>query len=796
MAKGTKSIKRDSFTLTNVWTSLKKKIRFKPQTNRLGKNLIKLRNRLTVGKKYLIFYFFFVRLRILNFFRYDVSYHVKKRRFYLGSIGYFLLLLTSAYFFDRSIKPQLLNGDAITFFTAAGGMIGGILAIIFSLNILLMDKAEKIPTGFYDIAAKDRVHNIIYILISGCSLLLFSFAITYGALHQGLSKYALEIALLLLGIVFYLVFILYQRVLNKLNPNYILRQIRKLALDELNKIKSRAEEIARVLSKDPVIDQAVTRQTILAKSYQYLRPDLYKINLSLNYLYDYHDRLVSNRERSSAENVLQIIEIILVKYFETRKESSVVLPSGFLLVTTSDSKEFLTPVLERLLAVGEEYMRSNNNTGITKVVRIFRNLCIVASNIRYVTGRNVENPILEQCRGYFGQLMDSSVKLKSLEGLFQGAIVYKDLGILAVQKNLFYEMTPVFNTLEKIAISGLVNNQEAVLSESINSFNGILVELVFSSGFNLEIKLKSLLEKIETIIFLAYISIAGGGLRENYLTQTSLALPFQTLKNCIYGLAKKIEEKDTPEKTRKLKSVFFIVVEETRSTLRTLSEKMKNADHLLISTFGEVIADIGVLLLDLTVNPKWNPEKRELESQIGWYIHQPAWFTHDVPKIKDSLSFDSLVEAVAKIGLKAVQGGNIEIAIESEKIIKRFAVEMLEKEEGTRFGFTEPRIMERACFIGILSHKIGKNGVVEALKPLITDFETAYIAKWFPDDQEPTSPKKNQLLIEIMQLADEAGQYNRASRILDDSREQLLELVNRADIEEFIFTVWGVRIDR
>jgi len=112
-----------------------------------------------------------------------------------------------------------------------------------------------------------------------------------------------------------------------------------------------------------------------------------------------------------------------------------------------------------------------------------------------------------------------------------------------------------------------------VLNESINSFNGILTELVLSPEFNLEIKLKTLLDKVENIIYLAYISISNGGLRGNYLTQTSLALPFQTLRACIYRLAKKIEEMNTPEEMRGTKSVFFDVVEETRRTLRSLSEK-------------------------------------------------------------------------------------------------------------------------------------------------------------------------------------------------------------------------------
>jgi hypothetical protein len=246
-----------------------------------------------------------------------------------------------------------------------------------------------------------------------------------------------------------------------------------------------------------------------------------------------------------------------------------------------------------------------------------------------------------------------------------------------------------------------------------------------------------------------------------------------------------------------LKSAFFDVVEETRRTLRSLSEKMKNADHLLITTFSSVVSDIGELMLDLTANPKWNPEKRELENQTKWYIHQTTWFTHEVPKINSNLSFDSLVEAATKIGLHSLQVGNEEIAIEAEKIIKGFAISMLEKEAGdTRFGFTEPRIMERACFVGILAKKLGKTAVVTALKPMITEFETAYRDLYFRDDrQSNTPPTRDQLMSELFQLADDASEYRDLlmSRMMDDSRQRLLALVNKADIEEFIFEIWGVR---
>jgi hypothetical protein len=755
-----------------------------------------LLGRIVKIKKQLVFLIYLTRLRFLNSFRYTISFFFQRWGGLIVSLLYFIFLVVVLRIFDSLISPHFTNSDAITFFTAAGAMVGGILAIIFSLRIFLMDKAERIPVGFYEIASKDRTHDLIYVLISLCSLFLFSFAVAHGTLHLGLSKFSLEAALFLMGTAFYLVFLLDKRVRDRLNPNAVLLDVRKYALKELDKVKKRAVELANVLEKDPALDGDVAKEAILAKSYQYLKPNINKINASLNYLYDYHDRLVANREHSSAQAVLETIEIVLLRYFEARKESSVVLPSGLLLTTTSDSREFLTPVLERLLSVGEEYMRSNDNPGITKVIHIFRDLCVMASEIKYVTGRSSENPILEQCRGYLGQLMDSAVKLKHLEALFQGAIVYKDLGIIAVNKNLYHEFSPVFDTLEKIAISGLVNQQEVVLSEAVNSYNGILASLILANRFD-KIKLKSLLEKVENVIYLAYISVSSGTLRGNYLTQTTLATPFETIRDCVFELVRKVEEKDRLEDMRHLKSAFFDVVEETRRTLRSLSEKMKNADHLLITTFSSVVSDIGELMLDLTANPKWNPEKRELENQTKWYIHQTTWFTHEVPKINSNLSFDSLVEAATKIGLHSLQVGNEEIAIEAEKIIKGFAISMLEKEAGdTRFGFTEPRIMERACFVGILAKKLGKTAVVTALKPMITEFETAYRDLYFRDDrQSNTPPTRDQLMSELFQLADDASEYRDLlmSRMMDDSRQRLLALVNKADIEEFIFEIWGVR---
>ncbi|MFA5696404.1 MAG: hypothetical protein WC917_03060, partial [Bacilli bacterium] len=424
----------------------------------------------TKAKKNIFFRFYLWKLKLMNRLRYQIFPFVNSYKNIIGFIVYFSILLGCAIWLGRFIDPNFSKSDATTFFTAVATMIGGILAIIFSLSILLMgNAAERIPVGFYETAAKDSFHNFLFFLISICSLAVFIFSLLFGKLGFGLSVTSFQTTLVLVGAVFYFTFIFYQRVQQRLNPINVLKIASGQALKKLDSIYKRAGEISEVLLKQPKLDKKVTKQEALATSYQYLQPELAYINSRLNYLFDYHNKLVASNERSSALGVLQVVTQILQRYFQTRKDSSFVLPAGFLLATTSDSRAFLTPPLERLVAIGENYMRSNDNEGITRVISIFVQLYQSASQINYLTKHKAESPILEQCRGYLGQLLDSAIKFNYQEALFQGAVAYSQITPIAIKQGLHHEFMSVYDMLDKIAISALTNQFNVVLGEVINT---------------------------------------------------------------------------------------------------------------------------------------------------------------------------------------------------------------------------------------------------------------------------------------------------------------------------------------
>ena len=224
---------------------------------------------------------------------------------------------------------------------------------------------------------------------------------------------------------------------------------------------------------------------------------------------------------------------------------------------------------------------------------------------------------------------------------------------------------------------------------------------------------------------------------------------------------------------------------------------MQSADHLLVNTFGNIIADIGWILLDLSQSEKWKEEKDELFDQARSYIHQPEWFIHYAKEVDSNMSFDALVEAVAKIGIKSLQINNEEIAKESIKILSAFARDMLSKEKGPTYGYTEPRIMVRACHVGILALKLKKQSVIVELKSRIEEFQKAYKQKWFrglsEEDQESMSPKKEQMQSEIMELRDEVRDkdYDHTRGVLDSSEDRLLEEIEVIDIDRFTYEIWN-----
>ncbi len=294
---------------------------------------------------------------------------------------------------------------------------------------------------------------------------------------------------------------------------------------------------------------------------------------------------------------------------------------------------------------------------------------------------------------------------------------------------------------------------------------------------------------MQAIILQIHRAFKSGIVGHSLIMQMKIDTPFQQIERLIFEIVNKVDkEKDTKE-LMNWKNKFMTLVEEFRSMLRYLSEQMKSVNDFLVNTIGNIIADVGCLLLELSKKEKWSKEQQELIDRTGWYLHQPWWFIEhaDVKGINE-MSLDSLIEAVAKIGLLALQISEDKISKESIGLLSDIANKMLEEGKSPSIAV---RIMERVCYMGILALKLKKQDSITETKSKIYIFQEAYQKK-YPTLNKSSFPRQDQLEIEIINLRSDCkkAQYNQTRTILNTSKDHLLKEVDILNIDRFTFEIW------
>lgn len=722
---------------------------------------------------------------------------IKNNIFAIWTILYFLFLVGIAIVLGLFLPHNLNKEFVSSIFLGEAAVIGTVLTIGFSFSIFLIQHAaQNLPSGFYKLITRYIVHDIIFFASTLLILGLFVFALLNGNLGYGLSNIAVQFSLFVLGTSLYLMFFLYYKVGQKVDPFNVLNEIKNRQLSYLASVRKMAEKFARLLKINPSPKEKVSKETALAIVFSQMPQQLSRVNNEVQYMFDYHDKVLNNQEKQLALYTLGQIGVVLQKYFDIRKDSSLMLPYG-LLGRTSDSQSFLTPSLERFVSTGKSYIRIYNNEGITQIINVLTNLALSSSEIKFTPPLRGENPIFGQCRGYLDMLMDVAITFKYEEALFQATSAYRRLGLMSIEKELPLERSSIYTTLYKIGFSSVTSQQQIVFEYVIQAYVSYLSMLIEKKYFNLEMEIDNIFKHIDNLVLANFLTIkAFDSIQNRRYSQEVLALPYKVMESALYAIVKQIKNLSGDE-LRKNQRVFEVIAEQLRSSLRTLSEKMGSADHLLVDNLANITGNVGSLIIKLSSDKKWIQKKRELDKIAGWYIHQPYWFTHEVKVIDNNLSFRSLPEAVAQMGINALKQDMDELVKGAISDIHLFAILMLEKEKRPSYGFTEPRIMELACHIGIIALKLGKTDIVDFLKEKISDFEIQYKKLWFPKDEDDTrsSIKKDQLMIEVMNLIDKVGSSHTSDLPPFQEEERLvLSMIDKQDILKFIKKIWGVKL--
>lgn len=758
-----------------------------------------LRRTIVTAGKYIRYAFWYSHFRLW----YRSSYVYTKALPYRSHalvIAYGVLLLVAS-FSLTDILTGILAEDGATFFTSAGAMFGGIIAIFFSVSTLLMQSAaQSTSAGFYKLLGRDIWQEIIYWVIAFFALISFVLALVFTtphiAEHVAFVTWVSRAAILTIGLTFLLLFVLYFRIYERIDPRNGIRVIRDDVRRYMSRLARLAAASSRLMSAHPTFEP---KEASFAKA---AGMTLVKSNMSyvtdrIDHLFDYHNKLVKDEERTSARLVIDHIVGILQDYFRIVSGGSLLVPNAdYFFVARSDSEKFLTAPLQGLVSAGSQYMTAGDETGVSHVVWRLCHLCLWAADIQYAAYRPTENPIFSQCLGYLTQLTDIAIEKSSLEGTFQAAQALAHIAKKVIDKDLHIELGTIYTSLNKIAFSGLVKKQPIVWQQAATTYGEIIQKLVTTEGHS-RLEYKTFFENYEEMLLWAFTA----GKAEPKFREVFFTMKMEEMFRFIPRLAAHLAHTATFDPQRGYNGTLLEFLEEDLRMLRRMSEKMKSADHSLVGAMGNSIRDTSLLLLELIADPKWETEREDLRSKLGWYIHQPGWFIHHTEGTIDAnRNYDSLTDAVAKIGIEAIDIGEVGTAKDACDILTKRAIEMLDREKVPKYGYTEPRIMENVCFIGILALKKKENTLFDHIRILIEKFEAAYRKKWFPDpapsDAVQMSPKPDQLRIEVGRLRSKIQEHSCRGEyamegILDLPEDRMVQKIDLRDFDTFTLRIWN-----
>lgn len=701
---------------------------------------------------------------------------------------------------DFAFTQDILSGYLI----AIGAMAGSAIAIVFTISIfLLQNAADMYSSQYFEVYIHDWKEKIVYLLVVIITIVFFGGGLYVGgvsSISHDLSRWITIVSLLLVSGIFILIDWQYWNVRSKINPVKAIAFIQKQSFKRLKKMHCDAKQLAKLFQSK---DKKITEGMALATAYNhYLQPYLTDIDRGLENLSEIALRLAERKEFESSKRGFDAIRNILLSYFEIRKNSSLAVNSSIsFFALESDSQSFLSKTFERLNNAGEVFVREKKTENASYLVDTFGTLATKAQEITFIM-RSGENPILDHTRGYLHRYVQYAMREKDIEVVFQGARVLGNIAVASAQKGLTQTTYGMIDEISEIAFFGIKEKMPSIITDRCNNYYIQLIAIIIGNKrIDGHIIVKDILGKIAKNVHYTFFATSTGYLPNDFTTKTSNSKPYDDMHILLAVLMDRYEKITDPKDKKHFRSDLCDFFDELYMSLRKLSEDLKNADSVLVDSIGRLLFNVNHLIIDLLQNPEFSDVYPELKKQLHWNIHLPYWFTDQTSKFDaGSHAFDTLTDCVAKTGILAyTQLKNDKIVITCIESIWSLTKAALEKGEGGH-GYDEPRILEKACYLGILALKHGKRNIFAEVVVDILQFENQYKAKYFskypigldPDAPNVMGPKTKQLKIEIMRwrhgLLQE--QRNRMRDIMGDAESMMNHLVEEIDIDRFVYEVW------
>ena len=301
-------------------------------------------------------------------------------------------------------------------------MIGGVLAIVFSLSLFGEQNAANLHLSrHFEIYAHGWREKSIYVAIVIITIFFLATGIWFISdspyITPTLKFIAIALFPLAIGLVFVLVDWQFDIIKTRTNPVNAIRILEKKAMDRIGKMHKDAKKIAEIVR---AANSEVTEELALASVYNsYLRSRLSNVDSQIELLLELSAKLSNRDEILTTNRALTAVHNVLAKYLELRKDSALSLLSPVVpLALTSDSEDFIASSLERLNNVGKDFIEDGKTENACYLVDVYQSLATNSKDIKFIN-QDYENPIFVQITGNLNSYVRFAISQKEQEVVFE-----------------------------------------------------------------------------------------------------------------------------------------------------------------------------------------------------------------------------------------------------------------------------------------------------------------------------------------------------------------------------------------
>ncbi len=702
---------------------------------------------------------------------------------------------------------EIFGGTAFTqdilsnYLMAIGAMSGGIIAIVFTISIfLLQNAADLYSSQYFEIYIHDFREKLIYFFVTIITIIFFGAGLYVGSLGKVediTSSVIVWVSLVLIGTIFILIDWQYKIVRQKINPSKAIEFLEEQGVKFLDQAQTDAKQIAKIII---LRDKKVTEHEVLAEIYNRpLQPYINNLDRQLENIIEISTKLADKQEVATVNRGLTAFYNVFRKFLEVRKTSSVAIPSDVaFLAIESDSQSFIFRNFDRLNKIGEKFIKEGKDENATYILTIYDLLAKKAKDITYL-GVSGASPILETLIGCLENFIEMGMRHKNLEVVFQGTEKLGNIAIDVAEIGLSPALKGIQDKVFEIAIYGITEKRTVIVDKCNDVYLRIIDALFISKKIVARYYSNDVLKNISLIAQYVFLAKSKGILINDFGSSFTMIRAYDKLYALVINIVNHYSALTNEKEKDRYRSDVTHLFNDIYTSLQIMSENLKHCDNLIIESIGRLTYNINDLITSLIENPEFDDEKDKLHKRLSMNIHLPAWFAYYADKFNaGSNNFRSLTESVVKTGILAFEKLNdkdlVKLAIDSLSSLTNHAL----AKNTDSYGYDEPRIFKKACYLGILALKKGWKDIFEEVVTKIHDFESKYENKYFSNmppeiDPDRLSPSKDQLKVELVRWSDEFDheRFNGNLGIRDDAESMMYNLIEREDIDWFIYRVWG-----